>query len=51
VGSTPEERGKLSLTKSEDYQYLTGGGCTTLPQVDDVEEFAIIKGAMQVRHM
>ncbi|EDQ89347.1 uncharacterized protein MONBRDRAFT_37062 [Monosiga brevicollis MX1] len=36
------------LTKAEDYNYLTGGNCTVLPNVDDVEEWGSIVGAMKV---
>ena len=48
VGCTPEEKVKFELTKAEDYTYLTGGGCTVLPNMDDVEEWSHIRGAMQV---
>lgn len=43
-----EEKERLGLTCAEDYYYLTQGDCTTCPDMDDAEEFAIIRGAMKV---
>ncbi|CAB3984354.1 Unconventional myosin-VIIa [Paramuricea clavata] len=48
VGLKAEEKRLLKLTRAEDYYYLTQGGSTTCPGMDDAEEFAIIRGAMKV---
>ena len=48
AGMKPEEKKALKLTKAEDFYYLTQGNCTTCQGMDDVEEFAIIRGAMKV---
>ena len=48
AGMKAEEKRTLKLTRAEDYYYLTQGGSTTCPGMDDAEEFAIIRGAMKV---
>lgn len=48
AGMKAEEKQMLHLTRAEDYYYLTQGGSTTCPGMDDSEEFAIIRGAMKV---
>ena len=48
AGMKGEEKRLLTLTRAEDYYYLTQGGSTTCPGMDDAEEFAIIRGAMKV---
>ena len=44
----PDERERLSLTDASDYYYLTQGNCISCDGMDDVEEYAIIRGAMKV---
>ena len=36
------------LTRAEDFAYLTGGNCVTLPSVDDKKEWARIVGSFKV---
>lgn len=48
VGMREEEKQKLLLTRAEDYHYLTQGGCLTCEGMDDMEEYATIRGAMKV---
>ncbi|XP_046852385.1 myosin-VIIa-like [Xenia sp. Carnegie-2017] len=48
AGMKAEEKERLGLTCAEDYYYLTQGDCTTCPDMDEAEEFAIIRGAMKV---
>lgn len=47
-GMLPDERKRLSLTDASDYYYLTQGNCISCDGMDDVEEYAIIRGAMKV---
>lgn len=47
-GMLPDERERLSLTDASDYYYLTQGNCISCDGMDDVEEYAIIRGAMKV---
>ena len=48
AGMLPDERERLSLTDASDYYYLTQGNCISCDGMDDVEEYAIIRGAMKV---
>ena len=48
AGMLPDERERLSLTDASDYYYLTQGNCISCDGMNDVEEYAIIRGAMKV---
>ena len=48
IGMSKLEKEKLHLTRAEDYNYLTQGGCLTCEGMDDAEEYANIRGAMKV---
>lgn len=46
-GATAEEKSALGITSVEDFNYLNQGGDPKLPNVDDAEEFAATKTALE----
>lgn len=48
LGATPDQKRDLMLTQAEDYAYLTGGSCVSLPNVDDRKDWARILGSFKV---
>lgn len=47
AGATDQERKQLSLTSPQEYQYLNQGGDPLIPNVDDAEEFAQTRKALE----
>jgi hypothetical protein len=40
-GASPEDRERLHLSRPQDYHYLNQSSCTTLPGVDNAEEYRV----------